>query len=116
MGVREWLKEREEERKKRANGNDGLPEGVTRYVRLGSELADGKVFALLAGPDDWYFYHVHEDGDFATRTTFVKKHTCLHSPKDVGANRRVCEKKSESLCLSCRANAKRKLYFMVPVC
>ncbi|MEV2332486.1 single-stranded DNA-binding protein [Paenibacillus larvae] len=116
MGVREWLKEREEERKKRANGgNDGMPEGVTRYVRLGSELADGKVFALLAGPDDWYFYHVHEDSDFATRTTYVRKHTCLHSPKDVGADFGEFAKRNPYVCLSCRANAKRKLYFMVPV-
>lgn len=117
MGIRDILKKREEQRDKAANGglNAGLPEGVTRYVRLGQELKDGKNFVMLADPDNWYFYFVHEDGDYATRSTFVKKHTCLHSPKKVGENFDAFTKANPDKCLSCKAVAKRKLYFMVPV-
>jgi protease II len=115
MSIREWLKEREERRSSGGKGNGGLPEGVTRYVRLGSELKDGKKFALLADLESWYYYFVHEDGDFATRTTFVKKHTCLHSPKEVGEDRKKYDKPNPSACLSCRAKARRVLYFMIPV-
>ncbi|MEV2661821.1 single-stranded DNA-binding protein [Paenibacillus larvae] len=84
-------------------------------MRLGSELKDGKKFALLADPNSWYYYFVHEDGDFATRTTFIKKHTCLHSPKEVGEDRKHYDKPDTSTCLSCKAKARRVLYFMVPV-
>lgn len=118
MSIRDKLKEREEKRDQSGSGggiNAGLPEGVTRYVRLGQELKDGKVFVLLADPDNWYFYFVHEDGDFATRQTFVKKHTCLHSPKAVGADFNAYEKPNRDVCLSCKAKAKRRLYFMAPV-
>ncbi len=117
MGIRDTLKKREEQRDKAANGgvNAGLPEGVTRYVRLGQELKDGKNFVMLADPDNWYFYFVHEDGDFATRSTFVKKHTCLHSPKKVGEDFGNYSKASAEACISCKAGAKRRLYFMVPV-
>lgn len=117
MSIRDQLKKREEERSTpKGNGlNEGLPEGVTRYVRLGSELKDGRQFVVLADPDNWFFYFCHEDGDFATRATFVKKHTCLHSPKAVGANLDSFKKPSGGACISCKAKAKRKLYFMVPV-
>jgi len=118
MSIRGKLKEREEARDK-ANGpgiNEGLPEGVTRYVYLSKELADGKNFAILTDPDNWYFYYVHEDGDFATRSTYFQKHTCLHSPKKAGYEQFDAYKKpNKSDCLSCKAGAKRKLYFMIPV-
>ena len=118
MSVRGLLKQREEARDK-ANGpgiNEGLPEGVTRYVYLGRELAEGKDFAILADPDKWYFYFVHEDGDFATRSTYFQKHTCLHSPRTVDISQAPkYTKPSPENCLSCRAKAKRKLYFMIPV-
>ncbi|MBG9736466.1 single-stranded DNA-binding protein [Paenibacillus alvei] len=117
MSIREKLKQREEKRDQAANGgnNGNLPEGVTRYVRLGQELKDGKTFVLLADPDKWYFYYTHEDGDFATRSTYVRKHTCLHSPREVGEDFTKFEKPDKAACISCAAKAKRKLYFMVPV-
>lgn len=117
MSIRDQLKKREEERNTpKGNGlNDGLPEGVTRYVRLGAELKDGRQFVMLADPDSWFFYYCHEDGDFATRATYVRKHTCLHSPKKVGANFTAYQKPNGGACISCKAKAKRKLYFMIPV-
>lgn len=117
MSIREKLKQREEKRDQAANGgnNGNLPEGVTRYVRLGQELKDGKTFVLLADPDKWFFYYTHEDGDFATRSTYVRKHTCLHSPREVGEDFGKYEKPDKAVCISCAAKAKRKLYFMVPV-
>lgn len=117
MSIRNKLKEREEARDK-ANGpgiNEGLPEGVTRYVYLSKELAQGKTFAFLADPDNWFFYYVHEDGDFATRATYFRKHTCLHSPRKIGENFDSFTKTNGTVCLSCKAKAKRKLYFMIPV-
>lgn len=120
MSIRDKLKQREEARDKAASGagggiNAGLPEGVTRYVRLGQELKNGKDFVILADPDNWYFYFVHEDGDYASRATYIKKHTCLNSPKVVGAPLDSFSKPNGNVCLSCKAGAKRKLYFMVPV-
>ncbi|WP_178023058.1 single-stranded DNA-binding protein [uncultured Paenibacillus sp.] len=117
MSIRDQLKQREEDRNTpKGNGlNEGLPEGVTRYVRLGSELKDGRQFVILADPDSWYFYFCHEDGDFATRATYVKKHTCLHSPRGTGADLKSYTKPNGGACISCKAKAKRKLYFMIPV-
>lgn len=119
MSIRNVLKQREEKRDQAANGgiNGGLPEGVTRYVRLGQELKDGKTFVLLADPDKWFFYYVHEDSVFAggRTTSFFQKHTCLNSPRKVGEDFGKFEKPNKSECLSCAAKAKRKLYFMVPV-
>lgn len=118
MSIRNKLKEREEARDK-ANGpgiNEGLPEGVTRYVYLSKELANGKTFAIIADPDSWYFYYVHEDGDFATRSTYFQKHTCLHSPRTADFSQfDSFNKPNKSVCISCKAGAKRKLYFMIPV-
>lgn len=117
MSIRDQLKKREEDRSTpKGNGlNDGLPEGITRYVRLGSELKDGRQFVVLADPDNWFFYFVHEDGDFATRATYVKKHTCLHSPRKLGEELKTFSKANKSECISCKAGARRKLYFMIPV-
>ncbi|MGG0757521.1 single-stranded DNA-binding protein [Brevibacillus laterosporus] len=128
MGIREKLKEREEARDKAAQGagggiNAGLPEGVTRYVKLSQELAGGKTFVLLAPYGQWYFYYTHEDGDkYPSRETYYRKHTCSHSPKKAPANDDEGvtlfdqhAKPSGGNCLSCKAKAKRKLYFMVPV-
>jgi len=117
MSIRDQLKQREEDRQTpKGNGlNDGLPEGITRYVRLGSELKEGRQFVMLADPDSWFFYFCHEDGDFATRATYFKKHTCLHSPRGTGAELKGFTKPNGGACISCKAKAKRKLYFMVPV-
>lgn len=127
MSIRNKLKEREEARDKAAQGagggiNAGLPDGVTRYVKLGQELKDGKTFVPLAEPDMWFFYYVHEDGDFATRAQHVRKHTCLHSPHAAPASKEESPdlfdkyvKANGAACISCRAKAKRKLYFMLPV-
>jgi hypothetical protein len=124
MGLRDRLKQREEARDKAANGgiNAGLPEGVTRYVRLGQELKDGKDFVILRDPNLWFFYYVHEDGDFATRATYVKKHTCLHSPRKAPETEKEADemfekfaKKNPKVCISDKAKAKRVLYFMMPV-
>lgn len=117
MSIRDQLKQREERREAAANGgnNGNLPDGVTRYVRLSQELKDGKTFVLLADPDKWFFYYTHEDGDFTTKSTYVRKHTCLHSPREVGEEFGKYDKPNKSECLSCAAKAKRKLYFMVPV-
>lgn len=124
MGLRDRLKEREEKRDKAANGgiNAGLPEGVTRYVRLGQELKDGKDFVILRDPNLWFFYYVHEDGDFQTRATYVKKHTCLNSPRKAPETEEEADKMFDKyakpngkVCISDKAKAKRVLYFMVPV-
>lgn len=128
MGIREKLKEREEARSRAAQGagggiNAGLPEGVTRYVRLGQELAKGKTFVLLAPYSQWFFYYAHEDGEkYPSREQFFRKHTCSYSPKvapindDEGMALFVKYMKSSgNECLSCKAKAKRKLYFMIPV-
>ena len=124
MGLRDKLKKREEKRDQAANGgiNAGLPEGVTRYVRQATELKEGKDFVILRDPNLWYFYYVHEDGDYATRSTYVKKHTCLHSPRKAPDTEKEAdemftkfEKKGPKECISCKAKAKRVLYFMIPV-
>jgi hypothetical protein len=124
MGLRDRLKQREEARDKAANGgiNAGLPEGVTRYVRLGQELKDGKDFVILRDPNLWFFYYVHEDGDYTTRATYVKKHTCLHSPRKAPETEKEADemfekfaKPNPKVCISDKAKAKRVLYFMVPV-
>ncbi|TPG88127.1 single-stranded DNA-binding protein [Brevibacillus laterosporus] len=128
MGIREKLKEREEARDKAAQGasggiNAGLPEGVTRYVKLGQELTGGKTFVLLAPYGQWYFYYTHEDGEkYPSRETYYRKHTCTHSPKiapendDKGSTLFDQHAKPNGVnCLSCKAKAKRKLYFIVPV-
>lgn len=125
MGIRDQLKKREERREKAASGgiNGGLPDGVTRYVRLGTELkGDGKPFVILRDVDLLYFYFVHEAGDYATRATFIKKHTCLHSPRkapetveEAGEMFAKFEKPNPNVCISDKAKAKRNLYFMLPV-
>lgn len=117
MSIREQLKQREEKRSQAANGgnNGNLPDGVGRYVRLGQELKDGKTFVLLADPDNWFYYYTHEDGDYTKRATYLRKHTCLHSPRSVGEDFSKFEKPNKSACISCAAKARRKLYFMVPV-
>ncbi|KJK28466.1 hypothetical protein [Paenibacillus polymyxa] len=120
MSIRDQLKQREEDRNTPKGGglNEGLPEGVTRYVRLGgkaSELGEGRQFVMLADPDQWYFYFCHEDSTFSPFVTYVKKHTCLHSPRGVGSEIKSYSKPNGNVCISCKAKAKRKLYFMIPV-
>ena len=124
MGLRDKLKKRDEAREKAANGgiNAGLPEGVTRYVRQSTELKDGKDFVILRDPNLWFFYYVHEDGNFNPRETYVKKHTCLNSPRKAPETEKEAdelfakfEKPNPKVCISDKAKAKRVLYFMVPV-
>jgi len=119
MSMREKLKQRKEKRSQAANEglNGNLPEGVSRYVRLGKELKDGKTFVLLADPDHWYGYFTHEDGDYAKRATYLRKHTCLHSPKSTAEVEDIAafERPDKNKCISCAAKAKRRLYNMIPV-
>lgn len=120
MSIRDQLKQREEDRQTpKGNGfNEGLPEGVTRYVRLGgknSELGDGLQLVMLADPDKWFFYFCHEDSEYSPYAVYVKKHTCLHSPRGTGADLKSYTKPNGGVCISCKAKAKRKLYFMIPV-
>ncbi|MGH0422128.1 hypothetical protein [Bacillus cytotoxicus] len=83
MGIRETLKKREEQREASQNGgNSEFPEGVTRYVRMGKHgevNAEGRTFILLAEPDDWYFYFVHEDKTFDGKRRFTDSENTLVS-------------------------------------
>lgn len=128
MALRDQLKKREEKRDQAANGgiNGDLPEGVTRYVRLGgqkSELgSEGKTLIMLRDPNLWYFYYVHEAGDYATRSTYIRKHTCLNSPRKAPETKEEFDelftkfaKPNGDVCISDKAKAKRNLYFMIPV-
>lgn len=122
MGIRDTLKKREEQREAAQNGGgpSDLPEGVKRYVGMGSygEVnKEGRTFILLADPDNWYFYFVHEDKKFENNKTqhAFRKHTCLHSPKEVDADLTKFFKPNKDECISCKAGAKRKMYAMIPV-
>ncbi len=124
MGLRDKLKKRDEAREKAASGgiNAGLPEGITRYVRLSQELKDGKDFVILRDPNLWYFYYVHEHGNYSPRETYFQKHTCLNSPRKAPETEKEAdemfakfEKPNPKVCISDKAKAKRGLYFMVPV-
>nr|WP_229174835.1 single-stranded DNA-binding protein [Bacillus cereus] len=121
MGIRETLKKREEQREANQNGgNNDFPEGVTRYVRMGKRgevNADGRTFILLADPDNWYFYFVHEDKTFDGKRTIhrFRKHSCLHSPRETDADITQYFKPGKTECPSCRVGAKRKMYAMIPV-
>lgn len=120
MSIRDVLKQMEERREAASKGNDEFPEGVTRYVRMGSHgevNKDGRTFIILANPDNWYYYFVHENKTFdGKRTTHLfRKHTCLHSPREVGAGLDSYLKPNKSACLSCAAKAKRNMYAMIPV-
>ncbi|MFD1443074.1 single-stranded DNA-binding protein [Thermoactinomyces vulgaris] len=114
MSIRDQLKKREQEREERKNQTQesDLPEGVSRYIQ-NRELKDGRTFIILDDPDDWYFYYVHEDSSFSPRETYVKKHSCLHSPRDIHADFEKYARPGKSACPSCAAGVKRKLYFIV---
>lgn len=121
MGIRDILKQREEARDKASNGggNSEFPEGVTRYVKIGKHgevNADGRTFVILASPDDWYAYFVHEDKVFEGKTIHkFRKHSCLHSPREANADLIKYFKPGKDECISCKAGAKRKMFFMIPV-
>jgi hypothetical protein len=121
MGIRDTLKKREEQREAAQNGGPSdLPEGVKRYVGMGSygEVnKDGRTFVLLADPDNWYFYFVHEDKTFDGKKSVhaFRKHTCLHSPKEADADLQPFFRPGKNECISCKAGAKRKMYAMIPV-
>lgn len=122
MSIRDILKEREEERDKAANGESEFPEGVTRYVRVGSRgeiNKEGRTLVMLAPYDEWYVYFVHENREYTGKgyDNKFRKHTCLHSPRSTVS---VDELKKyfqpgKNECISCKAGAKRKMFFMIPV-
>lgn len=117
--IRDILKQREQQRDQASKGDSEFPEGVTRYVRMGKHgevNADGRTFVILAQPDDWFVYFVHEDKVFEGKTIHkFRKHTCLHSPKEADADILKYFKPGKSECISCKAGAKRKMFFMIPV-
>ena len=120
MSIRDILKQREEARDKASSGDNEFPEGVTRYVRMGRRgevNSDGRTFIMLADPNDWYFYFVHEDKTYNGKgyDHGFQKHTCAHSPKDTGADLSKFFKSGKDECLSCKAGAKRKMFAMIPV-
>ena len=123
MSIRDILKQREAARdaaKNNAGGASDLPEGVSRYVRMGQHgevNREGKTFIMLANPDDFFYYFVHEEKSFDGKKTIhsFQKHTCLHSPKDKGADLADFFKGNGDVCPSCKAGAKRKMFAMIPV-
>ncbi|MCC8352541.1 single-stranded DNA-binding protein [Bacillus sp. AF23] len=122
MSIRDILKKREEERDKASSGESEFPEGVTRYVRVGSygEInKDGRTLVILAQPDEWYIYFVHENKEYTGKGYDHKfrKHTCLHSPKDKVDTDELQKyfRPGKDECISCKAGAQRKMFFMIPV-
>ena len=121
MSIRDILKQREEARDNASKGDTDFPDGVTRYVKVGSygEInKDGRTLVLLASPDDWYVYFIHEDKTYNGKgyDHNFRKHTCLHSPKDVDIDAVLTYfKPGKAECISCKAGAKRKMFFMIPV-
>lgn len=119
MSIRDTLKQREAQRDAAVNGGNEFPDGVTRYVKMGSfgEVnKDGRTFIVLADPDNWFFYFVHEDKTFNGKTTHhFRKHTCLHSPKEANGDIKTYFRPNKDACPSCKAGAKRKMYAMIPV-
>jgi hypothetical protein len=116
MGIRDALKKREEQREERRNNASqpsDLPEGVSRFIKNKELNGEGRIFVILDDPDDWYFYFVHEDFQYKPYEVFVKKHTCMNSPRGINADLEYFVKKDGSKCLSCAAGIKRKLYFMI---
>lgn len=123
MSIRDILKQREQARDQAANGDNDFPEGVTRYVRMGRHgevNADGRTLIILAEPNDWYAYFVHEDKEFDGKRSIHKfrKHTCAHSPKTANANLSQFFTPSGNDCPTCKAmksRRQRKMFFMIPV-
>ncbi|QHZ45861.1 hypothetical protein [Bacillus sp. NSP9.1] len=122
MSIRDILKKREEERDKAANGDSEFPEGVTRYVRVGSHgeiNKEGRTLVILAPYEEWYVYFVHENKEYTGKGYDHKfrKHTCLHSPRStVGVDElQKYFQPGKDECISCKAGAKRKMFFMIPV-
>ena len=123
MSLRDLLKQREEQREARAESS--FPEGVSRYVRAGryGEInADGRNLVILAEPNDWHAYFVHEDSVFegGSTTHFFQKHTCLHVPNEAGADvRDFLSPGTVEQCPTCASMTKpgkqRRLYFLIPV-
>lgn len=120
LSIRDILKQREEARDKATNSDGDFPEGVSRYVRMGRRgevNSDGRTFVMLADPNEWYFYFVHEDKTYNGKgyDHHIQKHTCDHSPKEVGADLTKFFRPGKDECLSCKAGAKRKMFAMIPV-
>lgn len=121
MSIRDILKQREEAASNNNNDGGNFPEGVTRYVRMGSKgevNEDGRNFVILAEPNDWFAYWVHEDKVYDGRYHHkFQKHTCLHSPREAGIGDKILEyfNPNGEECISCKAGAKRKMFFIIPL-
>lgn len=123
MSIRDILKQREQARDQAANGDSEFPEGVTRYVRMGRHgevNAEGRTLIILAEPNDWFAYFVHEDKEYNGKgyTHKFRKHTCMHSPKQANAQLASFFTPNGDACPTCKAmksRRQRKLFFMIPV-
>lgn len=125
MSIRDILKQREAARDSASSGDDTFPEGVTRYVRMGRHgevNADGRALIMLADPDNWYVYFVHEDKEWNGKGSDHKfqKHTCSHSPKGVIPNDELVSyfNPNKDECLTCKVmkqRKQRKMFFIIPV-
>lgn len=123
MSIRDILKQREQARDQAASGDSEFPEGVTRYVRMGRHgevNSEGRTLIILAEPNDWFAYFVHEDKEYNGKgyTHKLRKHTCTHSPKEVNAQLASFFTPNGDVCPTCKAmksRRQRKLFFMIPV-
>lgn len=116
MSIRNALKKREEAREQAAKGFESdLPEGVARYIKNQELNGEGRVFLILDDPDFWYTYFVHDERQYKPYEVFVKKHTCLHSPRTLGEDFTIYDNKKEAVkhCPSCKAGIRRRLYAMI---
>lgn len=115
--IRNALKKREEAREKAAKGNfeSDLPEGITRYIKNQELNGEGRVFLILDDPDNWFVYFVHDERNYKPYEVYVKKHTCLHSPRELGEDFSQYDNKREAAkhCPSCKAGIRRRLYAMI---
>lgn len=125
MSLRDFLKQREEAREASAKQSESnFPEGVTRYVKMGryGEVnAEGRDLVILADPDKWHAYFVHEDSEFVGGRSQHKfqKHTCMHVPGDGDDIKDFINPGTVEQCPTCAAMTKpryqRRMYFIIPV-
>lgn len=90
--------------------------------RNGEVNSDGRTLIVLAEPDDWYVYFVHEDKVWNGKGSDHKfrKHTCAHSPTAVIPNEELVPyfNANKDECITCKAmkqRKQRKMFFMIPV-
>lgn len=116
MSIRNALKKREEAREQAAKGfENDLPEGVTRYIKNKELNGEGRLFIVLDDPDAWYTYFVHDEQQYKPYEVFVRKHTCLHSPRELSEDFMKYDNKRAAAehCPSCKAGIRRRLYAMI---